>query len=116
MADKIINPAAASSAASGKPKSGLGVLALASIVISSMIGGGIYSLPQNMAAGASAGAVLLAWVITGFGVFFIANTFRILSTVKPDLTAGIYMYSREGFGPSAGPTGFAKSAATSVMP
>ena len=43
MADKIINPAAASSAASGKPKSGLGVLALASIVISSMIGGGIYS-------------------------------------------------------------------------
>ena len=50
MADKIINPAAASSAASGKPKSGLGVLALASIVISSMIGGGIYSLPQNMAA------------------------------------------------------------------
>ena len=102
MADKIINPAAASSAASGKPKSGLGVLALASIVISSMIGGGIYSLPQNMAAGASAGAVLLAWVITGFGVFFIANTFRILSTVKPDLTAGIYMYSREGFGPYVG--------------
>lgn len=102
MADKIINPATASSAASGKPKSGLGVLALASIVISSMIGGGIYSLPQNMAAGASAGAVLLAWVITGFGVFFIANTFRILSTVKPDLTAGIYMYSREGFGPYVG--------------
>ena len=55
-----------------------------------------------MAAGASAGAVLLAWVITGFGVFFIANTFRILSTVKPDLTAGIYMYSREGFGPYVG--------------
>ena len=31
---------------------GLGVLALAAIVVSSMIGGGIYSLPQNMAAGA----------------------------------------------------------------
>ena len=36
---------------------GLGVMALAAIVVSSMIGGGIYSLPQNMAAGASAGAV-----------------------------------------------------------
>lgn len=81
---------------------GLGVFALASIVVSSMIGGGIYSLPQNMAAGASAGAVLLAWVITGIGIFFIANTFRILSTAKPDLTAGIYMYSRAGFGPYAG--------------
>lgn len=90
------------SGAGAKPSAGLGVLALAAIVVSSMIGGGIYSLPQNMAAGASAGAVLLAWIITGFGVYFIANTFRILSEVKPDLTAGIYMYSREGFGSYAG--------------
>ncbi len=81
---------------------GLGVLALAAIVVSSMIGGGIYSLPQNMAAGASVGAVILSWAITGFGVYFIANTFRILSAAKPDLTAGIYMYSREGFGPYVG--------------
>lgn len=28
----------------------LGVIALASVVVSSMVGGGIYSLPQNMAA------------------------------------------------------------------
>ncbi|MBO7555959.1 MAG: arginine:agmatine antiporter, partial [Alphaproteobacteria bacterium] len=63
---------------------GLGVLTLAAIVVSSMIGGGIYSLPQNMAAGASVGAVILSWLITGFGVYFIANTFRILSTVRPD--------------------------------
>lgn len=76
----------------------LGVLGLAAIVISSMIGGGIYSLPQNMAQAASVGAVLLAWVVTGIGMYFVANTFRILSTVKPKLTSGIYMYSREGFG------------------
>jgi len=89
-------------AESVKPSAGLGVLALAAIVVSSMIGGGIYSLPQNMAQSASAGAVLLAWLITGVGVYFIANTFRILSVIKPDLTAGIYMYSRQGFGPFAG--------------
>ena len=81
---------------------GLGVFALAAIVVSSMIGGGIYSLPQNMAAGASAGAILLAWLITGIGIYFIANTFRILSEAKPDLTTGIYMYSREGFGAYTG--------------
>jgi len=81
---------------------GLGVLALAAIVVSSMIGGGIYSLPQNMAQGASAGAVLLAWLITGIGIFFIANTFSILSQIKPDLKTGIYMYSRDGFGSYAG--------------
>ena len=89
-------------AAAAKPSAGLGVAALAAIVVSSMVGGGIYSLPQNMAAGASAGAVLLAWLITGIGVYFIANTFRILSEVRPDLTAGVYMYSREGFGSYAG--------------
>ena len=81
---------------------GLGILSLAAIVVSSMIGGGIYSLPQNMAAGASAGAVLLAWLITGFGIFFIARTFSILSMAKPDLTTGIYSYSRAGFGSYVG--------------
>lgn len=80
----------------------LGTLSLAAIVVSSMIGGGIYSLPQNMAAGASAGAVLLAWLITGLGIFFIAKTFSILSMAKPNLTTGIYSYSRQGFGPYIG--------------
>ncbi len=80
----------------------LGVIGLAAIVISSMIGGGIFSLPQNMAQGAAAGAVVIAWVITGIGMYFIANTFSVLARVKPDLTAGIYMYARNGFGNYAG--------------
>ena len=80
----------------------LGILGLACIVISSMVGGGVFSLPQNMAAGASAGAVLLAWGITGVGMYFIANTFSVLCRVKPNLTAGIYMYARDGFGPYVG--------------
>lgn len=96
MSDKNNNGQAAGAAAK------LGVIGLASVVISSMIGGGIFSLPQNMAAGAAAGAVLLAWVITGIGMYFVANTFSVLSRVKPDLTAGIYMYARDGFGPFAG--------------
>ncbi len=94
----ITSAARPASAPASDDKGKLGVLALAGVVVSSMIGGGIYSLPQNMAAGASVGAVILAWIITGIGVYFLANTFRILSVVKPDLTAGIYMYSRAGFG------------------
>lgn len=97
MAD--IKTTAPSPAAEKTNPNGLGVMALAAIVVSSMIGGGIYSLPQNMAAGASAGAVLLAWIITGIGIYFIANTFSILSMAKPDLTTGIYMYSRPGVRP-----------------
>jgi arginine:ornithine antiporter/lysine permease len=69
----------------------LGTFGLAAIVLSSMLGGGIFSLPQNMAADAAAGAVIIAWIITGFGIYFIANTFRILSSARPNLTAGIYV-------------------------
>lgn len=55
-----------------------------------------------MAAEASVGAVIIAWVVTGLGMFFIANTFRILANAKPDLTSGIYMYAKEGFGDYVG--------------
>ncbi len=85
----------------GKDKK-LGVIALASLVVSAMVGGGIFSLPQNMSQNASACAVILAWAITGIGIFFLANTFRILSAARPDATAGIYAYARLGFGPFAG--------------
>ncbi len=89
--------------AKGKPATGaLGVFGLAAIVVSSMVGGGIFSLPQNMAQSAAIGAVLLAWLITGIGMYFIANTFKVLSNAKPDLTSGIYMYARAGFGPYMG--------------
>lgn len=80
----------------------LGVLPLAALVVGAMIGGGIFSLPQNMAQNASALAVILAWVVTGIGIFFLANTFRILSVARPDATTGIYAYSALGFGKFAG--------------
>ncbi len=80
----------------------LGVLSLAALVVSAMVGGGIFSLPQNMAQYAGAAGVVIAWVITGIGIFFIANTFRILAEVRPDATTGIYSYARLGFGRFAG--------------
>ncbi len=80
----------------------LGVIPLAAIVVSAMIGGGIFSLPQNMAQDAAVMAVIFAWVITGVGMYFIANTFRILSDARPDATTGIYSYARLGFGRFAG--------------
>lgn len=80
------------------PKGQLGLFALICLVVSSMLGGGVFSLPQNMAQSSAVGPVIIAWIITGVGVYFIANTFRILADARPDLTAGIYMYAREGFG------------------
>lgn len=76
----------------------LGLLALTAIVVSSMIGSGIDGLPQNMSAHSAVGPIIIAWLLTGFGMFFIARTFIILSNIRPDLQTGIYMYAREGFG------------------
>src|SRR5690606_511579 len=59
------------------------------------------SLPQNMAQVSAVGPVVIAWLICGFGMYFIARTFMTLSDLRPDLQAGIYMYAREGFGPFA---------------
>ena len=89
--------------ASAQPKNRrLGLPLLTGVVIASMIGGGAFSLPQNMAQSAGLGAVIIAWLITLVGMFFLSNTFRTLADKQPDLKAGIYSYAKEGFGSLAG--------------
>lgn len=80
----------------------LGVVLLSGVVVGSMIGGGAFNLPQNMAQGAGLAAIIIAWVVTFVGMYFLSNSFRILSDKRPDLKAGIYSYAQAGFGPFAG--------------
>lgn len=80
----------------------LGFMGLLGVVISSMMGSGVFSLPQNMSVGAGVKAVIAAWIVTGIGMLFVAETFRLLSTVKPQMTSGIYSYARAGFGKKSG--------------
>jgi arginine:ornithine antiporter/lysine permease len=80
----------------------VGLFGLIAIVLGSMIGGGVFNLPSNMAGGAALGPVIIAWIITGFGMYFLANTFKSLSDIRPDLSAGIYSYAAEGFGKYVG--------------
>ncbi|WP_395063064.1 arginine-ornithine antiporter [Paraburkholderia silvatlantica] len=77
---------------------GLRLGALVALVVGSMIGGGIFSLPQNMAASAGVGAVLLGWVITAFGMLALALVFQTLANRKPNLDGGVYAYAKAGFG------------------
>lgn len=72
--------------------------ALIALVVGSMIGGGIFSLPQNMAASAGAGAVLIGWGITGVGMLTLALVFQTLANRKPELDTGVYAYAKAGFG------------------
>lgn len=81
-----------------KLSSKLGLIPLVALVVGSMIGGGVFSLPQNMAKGASPGAVLIGWLITGIGMLALAFVYQGLSTREPKLDAGPYGYARAGFG------------------
>ncbi len=72
--------------------------ALVALVVGSMIGGGVFSLPQNMAASASAGAILIGWAITAVGMLSLAFVFQTLANRKPELDAGVYAYAKAGFG------------------
>ena len=80
----------------------IGLISLTALVLSSMIGSGIFSLPQNMAEVAGAEALLIGWTITGIGIIFLGLSFFYISRLKPELDGGIYTYAREGFGDLVG--------------
>ncbi|MFP3456961.1 basic amino acid/polyamine antiporter [Psychrobacter sp. SIMBA_152] len=80
----------------------IGLTMLTAIVFSSMVGAGIFSLPQNMAEVAGVDAIITAWIITGVGILFLAGCFLHLSRLKPELDGGIYTYAKTGFGDLAG--------------
>lgn len=80
----------------------LGLTALTALVLSSMLGAGVFSLPQNMADVASPAALLIGWVITGVGILFLALAMLLLTRLRPDLDGGIFTYAKEGFGELVG--------------
>ena len=88
---------AATGAAAGAPAaaaSKLGLGLLIALVVGSILGSGIFGLPQNMAAGAGAGAILIGWAITGGGMLMLAFTYQMLALRKPALDNGVYAYAR----------------------
>ena len=80
--------------AQASPPKKLGLSLLIALVVGSIIGSGIFGLPQNMAVSAGAGAIVLGWVITGVGMLMLAFVYQMLATKKPELDNGIYAYAR----------------------
>lgn len=76
----------------------LGLIGLTALVIGGVIGGGIFSLPSQLASGAGLFAIILGFIISGIGIFALAFVYSNLSRKKPALTNGIYRYSKDGFG------------------
>ncbi len=80
----------------------LGLAALTALVLSSMLGAGVFSLPQNMAQVAAPAALLTGWAITGVGILMLALAMLLLTRLRPELDGGIFTYAREGFGELVG--------------
>lgn len=71
---------------------------LTAMVVGSMVGAGIFSLPQTFARETGPFGAMIAWAIAGVGMLMLAFVFQTLSLRRPDLDAGIYAYAKAGFG------------------
>ena len=63
----------------------LTLIPLTALVVGSMIGGGVFNLPSDMSRGASPGAIVIGWIITGIGMLMLAFVYQSLAVRKPDL-------------------------------
>lgn len=77
---------------------GVGVPTLTAIVVGSMVGAGVFSLPGRFAAETGVLGSLVAWAIAGTGMLMMAFVFQTLAVRRPELDAGVYAYAKAGFG------------------
>lgn len=80
----------------------LGLPALIGMVVGSMVGAGIFSLPRTFGGATGVAGAVIAWAIAGGGMYALARVFQILAERKPDLDAGVFAYAKAGFGDYAG--------------
>jgi arginine:ornithine antiporter/lysine permease len=78
------------------------VLTLTGMVVGSMVGGGVFTLPNQFGVATGVLGALIAWVVAGAGMFTLALVFQSLAVRRPDLDSGIYIYAQEGFGSYSG--------------
>jgi len=72
--------------------------ALIAMVVGSMVGAGIFSLPRAFGNATGPFGAMIAWIIAAGGMYMLARVFQALAERKPDLDAGVYAYAKAGFG------------------
>ena len=78
------------------------LITLTMMVVGSMVGAGVFSLPQRFAQETGVAGALIAWGIAGTGMLMLAFVFQRLAMDRPDLDAGVYAYAKAGFGEFTG--------------
>ena len=96
----------------------LALPALIAMVVGSMIGSGIFTLPSRFAGATGVYGALIAWVIAAGGMLMLAFVFQTLAARKPDIDSGIFAYASTasastGVLPRRSDSGSAPASATS---
>ncbi|MFD4025454.1 basic amino acid/polyamine antiporter [Streptomyces sp. NPDC058576] len=81
-----------------RPAAKLTLLTLTAMVVGSMVGAGVFSLPRRFAQETGVAGALIAWAVAGTGMLMLAFVFQALAVRRPDLDAGVYAYAKAGFG------------------
>jgi len=76
----------------------LSLITMTGMVVGSMVGAGVFSLPRRFAQETGVAGALIAWSIAGAGMLMLAFVFQLLANRKPKLDAGVYAYAKAGFG------------------
>lgn len=84
--------------AGASPAVKLTLTTLTMMVVGSMVGAGVFSLPRRFAQETGVAGALIAWAIAGTGMLMLAFVFQTLAVRRPDLDAGVYAYAKAGFG------------------
>lgn len=79
-------------------KETLPVLSLTALVVGSMVGAGVFTLPAKFGSATGVLGALVAWLISGIGMLMLAFVFQTLAQRKPNLDSGVFAYAKAGFG------------------
>jgi arginine:ornithine antiporter/lysine permease len=85
-------------ASEASQKQKLSLFALTAMVVGSMVGAGIFSLPRTFSSATGPFGAIIAWCIAGTGMYMLARVFQSLAERKPKLDAGVFAYAKAGFG------------------
>jgi len=83
-----------------KAAGGLSLVSATALVIGSIIGTGVFTMPAVMAAGGTSSLAVLA--VVGVGAMLLAVLFGQLARRVPDAAGGLYAYARHEYGDFAG--------------
>lgn len=71
---------------------------MSALVVGSMVGAGVFSLPATFGRATGVLGAVIAWCVAGGGMLMLAFVFQELAARKPDLNSGVFSYAQAGFG------------------